>query len=69
MLETVFLLPRRRPPQSNVCRTRVCEIDNCKDNHNRLVHVSKEQTQADQRQPVETGPTTDERSSSRHIEH
>ena len=40
-------------------RTRVCEIDNCKDNHNRLLHVSKEQTQADQRQPVETGPTTD----------
>ena len=40
-------------------RTRVCGINNCKDNHNRLLHVSKEQTQADQRQPVETGPTTD----------
>ena len=39
--------------------TRVCGINNCKDNHNRLLHVSKEQTQADQRQPVETGPTTD----------
>ena len=41
-------------------RTRVCGINNCKDNHNRLLHVSKEQTQADQRQPVETGPATDE---------
>ena len=40
-------------------KTRVCGISNCKDNHNRLLHVSKEQTQADQRQPVETGPTTD----------
>ena len=40
-------------------RTRVCGINNCKDNHIRLLHVSKEQTQADQRQPVETGPTTD----------
>ena len=40
-------------------RTRVCGINNCKDNHNRLLHVSKEQTQAVQRQPVETGPTTD----------
>ena len=40
-------------------RTRVCGINNCKDNHNRLLHVSKEQTQADQKQPVETGPTTD----------
>ena len=40
-------------------RTRVCGINNCKDNHNRLLHVSKEQTQADQRLPVETGPTAD----------
>lgn len=37
----------------------MCGINNCKDNHNRLLHVSKEQTQAVQRQPVETGPTTD----------
>ena len=40
-------------------RTRVCAINNWKDNHYRLLHVSKEQTQADQRQPVENGPTTD----------
>ena len=40
-------------------KTRVCGISNYKDNHNRLLHVSKGQTQADQRQPVETGPTTD----------
>ena len=36
----------------------MCGINNCKDNHNRLLHVSKEKTQADQRLPVETGPTT-----------
>ena len=41
-------------------RTGVCGMNNCKDNHNTLLHVSKEQTQTDQRQPVETGPTTDE---------
>ena len=46
--------------RSQTCvRTRVCGINNCKDNHNRLWHVSNQQTQVDQRQPVETGPTTD----------
>ena len=31
------------------------------------MHVSKEQTQADQRQPVETGPTTDKNEAARGI--